>query len=485
MRHWGLLATCVLVAGAIHATPARANGLAAPWNDPSDRVIAPNITAAAQQVVLRAPNVRRFLVVRSDGAPAEGATVFARVLHRGPEPRVLHPYVWTVGASGHIEIEIPMSDEAIRTRPRERMFNVVATFVDLKGGGAPTVLPFIMNLGDSLWPEDPTRVEGARVEIGSAVGGAASRALSRGATRSLESEQCSPVAPGGVVCTNTTYPPELRAVPVPVAVNAGAGEDFETRVGYEDSRHTTSSTLTGTEGTFVEIQSSATMGEDSTVSAFVDQTGIPGGTPDEELRLATDYKRIDSELCAGGGCTEETVITPDRMYGVPSTDYAPSLHDQMSELPAGGSLDCNNYLAYDASWTNSRGSSAALTFTVGVDVNAQIQYFNMHATSTFEGVESAAKTAYYTWRAIGLNHPHHYIFVPGGLRVYNPLQPGGGAGACPVNNPGAVFTHASDRGDLSPDAPGPIHPASVIEQAADPVVVLVRRCEAAPERCGH
>jgi hypothetical protein len=474
------------------ATALLAVALAVPMTVADAQPVAPSVAASAvagwtpgpEGGVVSAANVRTFTVIAPSGAPAAGATVIAWVLRRGPEPRRLKPYEFHADVAGRIRLDIPLSDGVIRSRPHERMFNVLAIVVD-GGPGVPVtpmLMPFILNLGDSLWPADPTHVEGsvARLTVPSArslVGdGPRTDASARGV------DGCGQTA-GGFVCTETTYPESLRAVPVPVADNFGAGEDFVTSIDYRNSRHTTTSTVSGTDGVLLEVRNSATVGNDSTVSASGTRRGVRGGTSDEELRLATQFKEIKTRICGGGACYDAIHVTPDRMTGTTSAVTSLSLHDQMSESRT-ASLDCGNYVEVDTSFGNSQGRTRELSFEIGVDINAQVRFINMHAATVYENYNEVIDTASYSWFVeSNPTYPHHYVYVPGGLANYDASQPDGGK-VCPLTSPGNTFTHASVRGDLTPDAPGDPSPM-VPPGSTQPVKHTLRRCEAAPDRCGR
>jgi hypothetical protein len=480
-----LLATAFVLPGAAQAgAPVPAAPRDAPVA-PSATVTAGWTAAAGTPAKPAAPNVRSFHVVGPGGAAASGATVLAWVLRRGPEPASLKPYAFHADALGDVRLEIPLSDTVIRSMPKERMFNVVATVVD-GGPGVPTkpvAVPFILNLGNPLWPADPTRIEGSLVRLAAAP--AALPGALPGGAGARKADECAQLV-AGYVCNETTYPLSLRAVPVPVADNFGAGADFVTSVEYRNSHHTTSSTLVGTDGVFVEIQHSATLGEDSTVFSSQARNGVRGGTPDEELRIATQFKIVRTYGCAQGYCWESSVVSPDRMSGTASTVASLSLHDQMSEST--GSLDCGNYLEKGSVWGNTQGHTKELSFTVGFDVNAQIKWFNMHAMSVYEKYNELRDTASYDWRVKSSpTYPYHYVYVPGGLLLFDPSKPEGGPEACPVNNPGNTWTHATNRPDLTADAPGypVVQPPPETQPVAEPAKHTVGRCEAAPERCGQ
>lgn len=437
----------------------------------------------------RSATARTFRVLLPDGRPAVGAFVTARVLRNGSEPERREPYNFRADRAGLVTVDIPLTDPAITSEPNEQMYTVLAVVHDAGIANLavrPAFVAYLLNLGDRLWPADPSGIEGRTVSLSAAA--ATDLLADDPPTETPEEAHCfwngypyTP-APPAWECNNTLYPDSLRAVPVPVAHNFGAGADFDIAVQYRNSHHTTTSVVVGSDGTFVEQRTAGKFALDGSINVTDFRSGVYGGGGDEQLRMSSAFKEVHDVVCGGSGhadCVETWIVLPDHMNGFFSTAEAPSHHDQMQAI---GSVDCGNYMDVGSSFENSAGVSKALSYTAGMDINGQIVFANMHATTTWEHYDETTDSASYRWSVpVGPTYPAHYVFVPGGVTSYVDTEPGGGA-SCPVNSPGDIYTDASDDSGKSPDAPGfGVHDRP---DPVEPVERTVRRCEEAPERCG-
>lgn len=432
--------------------------------------------------------VRHLTVLLPDGRPAAGATVFALVYGSADEPALRVPHVFTADSAGLVSIDIPRSDPVIaNAAPGEQLFSVQAFVFDGGPLGRDTEiypLPYVLNLGDATWPADPTGIDGSVITLATpssqtAGGDGAAGPLS--ATSSTD-EPCQVEFPLVWVCTTTTFPQSLHSVPVPVIENASAGRDFRTTFSYETSASTLTSTLTGTDGLFVEVKSSSTVEQTSEVDGYVSRAGISGGTTDGRVRVATTFKQERNSACsiAVNLCKIYYTVRPYSMVGTVSTEPAKSHHDTLRAL---GSLDCSNYVSRGTHWTNSQGVTREMSFTIGFDVSATIQYFELHAVSTVTRESEVTRSESISWEVDEIpDLPHHYVFVPDGLDNSDPTNAEGAA--CPVITPGGTYTDASHDGRKSLDAPPPLVPEEV-QNEVKRAHAASSRCIAAPERCGQ
>lgn len=436
--------------------------------------------------------VRHVRVLRPDGSPALGAVVTALVRRRGDETGTYTPYVFVADGAGAVTIAIPPDDAVIASQPGEHLFNVEAT-VENGGPGVATrqyVLPYLLNTGDPTWPTDPTGAENTVVRLERVPSPELPGANSGG--HPPDYYDCwwagYPYAtpPPAWTCLTTTWPHGLEAVPVPVAPNFGAGADMRTAVRYQDSKSTITSTNVGVDGVFFEVRNAATFGTNSAVSGGIAVEGVPGGTPDETLRIGAQLKVDLVVTCSAepspSRCHDHTGVGPDHMIGNLTTSDGASFHDTMK---TGGVLnpDCGIYIDPRSHWDQSHGTTRDLAYTAGFDLNGEVAHLNFHASTTYTAYTQDVATTSYSWSVEARTLPYHYLFVPGGNRGYDPNRPQGGA-MCPYNDPGGTYTDASTDDCKSADGPcAPVATGGVPDP--EEVQEVVQRCKEAPERCGR
>jgi hypothetical protein len=439
-------------------------------------------------------------VVGRDGRPAAGATVLALVFATGDEPSSRVPHVFHADAAGTVLLDVPLTDPVIAGAPAtQRLFNVVAMVLDVVGERVQyQAIPYVLNLGDPGWPADPTGIDGQvfglRGDAPVMPPGDLVTARSAGAADDAAADPYGchwagyPYVqpPPAWTCTIPEYPESLRAVPVPVAENVSAGADFRVTFRYETSQSTITSTLVGIDGVFLEATRSATVEETTSQYGTKSRAGVRFGQLDGRVRDATVFQVMHITTCvATVGCAVKAdVVSPYRMDNTFSSEVIHSYHDRMV---GADSRDCGNYMDAGTTWTNSNGTINNMAFTVGFDVSAQYKAFTLHATSTVTTENERTESESLRWSVpeTGNEYPHHYVYVPRGLALYDASNPN--AAACPATAPGLVFTDASNNPAKSPDAPGFVPPVTPVATPPEvkPVPQTARRCVAAPDRCGR
>jgi hypothetical protein len=425
-------------------------------------VAVPGAPALAGSSGPAAPGIA-FRLVRSNGAPASGATVFTTIPGAGHSGVTLHANV-----DGLVQLPVaPLTQLAHPAELAQRRVDYIvrayAFDAAVRGPGVyaadTAYIGFVLDTLTGLVTTHPSP-NGATYTM-------RKRSLALDSAAGSCQDLVPPDGNSYATCEQHTYfDSDLQSIHIPFVHNYGGGSDWASTLTVETSKEIqTEWMLKAGSDRWGKAEGKLTTTQTDRSSVSTPEMPQVGNVhlgksidQDEDWQ----FVRETTEICgfAGFFCNKDETVRPFEWTGgiIPHAVQVPSYpYDQAGE-PGAENFNCTR--RYEAGLDVSNGDDEELGTTIAFSASGGFRdEVSIEAIWSYKTTETSDLT--HTYYVVAHTQPMHFLFVPGGISGDIEKEP-----TCPEDDIAHTYSDAADH-DLTnvggivtvPDNPTPITPA--------------------------